>query len=227
MKVSGYVVQSSPERIAISVKRASCEQCRAAGGCGYSSPSEVQQVFTTDGTLGIPKIGEPVSLWLPEGHLWRATGLAYGLPLALGFLGGIIVQGITNLQGSGGDHWAPIGFLCGVVIGFSALNLVKFEPVRISAEGAALRTAIDSGQVPIITLVSRGYCHLCRVMQNDLETTTDLPQFQLNIVDVDASPTLLERFDELVPVLLTDSGEEICHYHLDRAKVREYLKRFE
>lgn len=48
--------------------------------------------------------------------------------------------------------------------------------------------------------------------------------FAVDVVDVDADPELVRRYDELVPVLA--SGEEmICHYFLDPAKVREVLGR--
>lgn len=53
-----------------------------------------------------------------------------------------------------------------------------------------------------------------------------LPEFELIVEDVDASPNWLARYDELVPVLLAADGVEICHYHLDLAKVGEYLGRF-
>ena len=42
--------------------------------------------------------------------------------------------------------------------------------------------------------------------------------FSLEVVDVDADPALDARYDLLVPVL-TMNGSEICHYHLDRAKL--------
>lgn len=44
----------------------------------------------------------------------------------------------------------------------------------------------------------------------------------LEVLDVDADPTLEALYDELVPVLLHD-GEELCHYFLDVSKVRDYL----
>lgn len=49
--------------------------------------------------------------------------------------------------------------------------------------------------------------------------------FSVEIVDVDADPVLESRFNEVVPVLLHD-GEELCHYFLDAAKVRDYLGNF-
>ena len=47
--------------------------------------------------------------------------------------------------------------------------------------------------------------------------------FEVDVVDVDADPALLALYDELVPVLVGQDGNELCHYHLDAAKVREYL----
>lgn len=44
----------------------------------------------------------------------------------------------------------------------------------------------------------------------------------LEVLDVDADPTLEALYDELVPVLLHD-GVELCHYFLDVRKVRDYL----
>jgi hypothetical protein len=48
--------------------------------------------------------------------------------------------------------------------------------------------------------------------------------FDIEVVDVDADPALEAKYDELVPVLADDEGRELCHYFLDTAKVREYLK---
>jgi hypothetical protein len=48
--------------------------------------------------------------------------------------------------------------------------------------------------------------------------------FDVTVLDVDADPALLARFDELVPVLYGDpDGLELCHYFLDEAAVRAYL----
>jgi hypothetical protein len=48
--------------------------------------------------------------------------------------------------------------------------------------------------------------------------------FELEIIDVDSDPTLESRYGELVPVLVGRTGE-ICHYHLDTAKVNDYLNK--
>jgi thioredoxin reductase (NADPH) len=48
---------------------------------------------------------------------------------------------------------------------------------------------------------------------------------EIEVLDVDADPVLEARYDELVPVLEAEDVE-LCHYHLDAPKVREYLDRF-
>lgn len=47
--------------------------------------------------------------------------------------------------------------------------------------------------------------------------------FSVDIVDVDADPALEAKYGELVPVLEAD-GRELCHYFLDVATVRDYLR---
>ena len=47
--------------------------------------------------------------------------------------------------------------------------------------------------------------------------------FTFEVIDVDADPALVERFDELVPVLV-HQGRELCHYFLDRDAVLESVR---
>ena len=76
------------------------------------------------------------------------------------------------------------------------------------------------------TLYSRSYCHLCEDMAAALAAfmaRTGLA-YTLDIVDVDADPALVARYDELVPVLTADPrGPELCHYFLDEAALRRHL----
>lgn len=73
-----------------------------------------------------------------------------------------------------------------------------------------------------LTLISRGYCHLCHDMAAALLPLAAEFGAHVTVLDVDADPALEAKYDELVPVLL--HGEtELCHYHLDVAKTREYL----
>jgi glutaredoxin len=77
------------------------------------------------------------------------------------------------------------------------------------------------------TLYSRSYCHLCEDMLAALQAMAPKERaFEVDVIDVDADPALVERFDELVPVLYGRLDEpELCHYFLDTAAVRRYLDR--
>lgn len=73
-----------------------------------------------------------------------------------------------------------------------------------------------------LTLMSRGYCHLCHDMEVALAPLAAEFGISIEIIDVDADPQLEARYNELVPVLLHE-GTELCHHFLDEAKVRDYL----
>lgn len=73
-----------------------------------------------------------------------------------------------------------------------------------------------------LILIGRGYCHLCHDMEVAVLPLVSEFGVSLRVLDVDADPALEARYDELVPVLL-HGDTELCHYFLDKAKVREYL----
>lgn len=75
------------------------------------------------------------------------------------------------------------------------------------------------------TLYARGYCHLCDDMLAALRALETAQQpFAISVLDVDADPALVARFDELVPVLYGAPDQpELCHYFLDPAAVQAYL----
>jgi thiol-disulfide isomerase/thioredoxin len=77
------------------------------------------------------------------------------------------------------------------------------------------------------TLYSRSYCHLCEDMLVALQALAPAGQpFAVDVVDVDADPALVARFDELVPVLFGRLDEpELCHYFLDEQAVQRFLAR--
>ena len=76
-----------------------------------------------------------------------------------------------------------------------------------------------------LTLMSRGYCHLCHDMEVALAPIAVEFGATVKVVDVDADPALEAKYDELVPVLL-HCEIELCHYFLDEPKTREYLANF-
>ncbi|CAE6829016.1 glutaredoxin family protein [Paraburkholderia haematera] len=73
-----------------------------------------------------------------------------------------------------------------------------------------------------LTLYGRAWCHLCDDMRAALEPL--LVEFGAQVVeiDIDTDPVLENRYNERVPVLVCD-GVELCHYHLDAARVRAAL----
>ena len=75
----------------------------------------------------------------------------------------------------------------------------------------------------VLTLYSRQYCHLCQDMLLALEDLRGELAFAIEVLDIDADPVLEAKYNDFVPVLEAD-GRELCHYVLDVAKVREYLR---
>lgn len=73
-----------------------------------------------------------------------------------------------------------------------------------------------------LTLISRSYCHLCHDMEVAVVPLSREFGATVTVLDVDADPELEARYDEWVPVLL-HGAVELCHYHLDESKIREYL----
>lgn len=77
------------------------------------------------------------------------------------------------------------------------------------------------------TIYSRSYCHLCDDMRDALLVALGERRYPVEMVDVDADPDLLTRYDELVPVLLARKNDgpavQLCHYFLDKDRLAEFL----
>jgi hypothetical protein len=78
------------------------------------------------------------------------------------------------------------------------------------------------------TLYSRSYCHLCDEMLQALQAFGVALPYTIDVIDVDADPELVARYDELVPVLMgqkndADSPVQLCHYFLDPAALNTFL----
>ncbi len=73
-----------------------------------------------------------------------------------------------------------------------------------------------------LTLYTREGCHLCELMLEAL-----LPRIrgraEVELIDIDCDPRLVERHGTRVPVL-TCGDDEICHYHLDTAALEQRLE---
>lgn len=94
-------------------------------------------------------------------------------------------------------------------------------------DAAGQAPAAHGGVAPAaFTLYSRSWCHLCDDMLAALHAfmARQGQMYVVDVVDVDADPALVARFDELVPVLFgAAAGPEICHYFLDEAALRRHL----
>jgi len=80
--------------------------------------------------------------------------------------------------------------------------------------------------VPILTLLSRSYCHLCDDMRDALLPLAQRHGASVAEIDVDAFPDLDERYGDLVPVVMLGApaeGVALCHYRLDEAAVAAAL----
>jgi thioredoxin-like negative regulator of GroEL len=75
---------------------------------------------------------------------------------------------------------------------------------------------------PVLTLYSRKNCHLCDVMAAELQPILDRFSARVQVLDVDADPSISARFGTQVPVLLLD-GKILSRFHLDAAAVEDAL----
>jgi hypothetical protein len=77
---------------------------------------------------------------------------------------------------------------------------------------------------PVLTVLSREYCHLCEELITALKQFQGRYAFDIEVIDVDRHPQLEEKWGDKVPVLL-DGDLEICHYYLDIEAVDTRLAR--
>jgi glutaredoxin len=73
-----------------------------------------------------------------------------------------------------------------------------------------------------LTLYGRAWCHLCDDMRAALEPMLAEFGAHLDVIDIDSDPALEARYNDWVPVLVHENVE-LCHYHLDAARVRAAL----
>jgi citrate lyase gamma subunit len=83
-----------------------------------------------------------------------------------------------------------------------------------------------SGSGLRLTLLSRAYCHLCDDLRDALAPIAARHGAEVVELDVDDDPALEAIFGDRVPVVVLgnpDDGTELCHFHLDRARVEAAL----
>jgi thiol-disulfide isomerase/thioredoxin len=75
-------------------------------------------------------------------------------------------------------------------------------------------------------LYSREGCHLCEDMIEQLQPYCDKYDFKVNIVDVDKTVELQQKYGISVPILHFqngDSSEEVCKYFLEPNRLLSFI----
>ena len=73
-----------------------------------------------------------------------------------------------------------------------------------------------------VQLYTRVGCHLCEVVDEQLETLKKEIPFEIELLDIDQDEKLRELYNEEVPVVVLD-GKKIAKYHLDVEMLRRRL----
>jgi hypothetical protein len=86
------------------------------------------------------------------------------------------------------------------------------------------RAPSGGATAPRYQLVTRAGCHLCDEMAALLERALPERGLGYQALDVDADPSLRERFGDVVPVLLRD-GVPVAKVRLDAGRLERILAR--
>jgi hypothetical protein len=81
--------------------------------------------------------------------------------------------------------------------------------------------------VPVLTLLSRAYCHLCDEMRDAVHPVAAAHGAAVVDIDIDAHPALEAEYGERVPVLMLGppaDGVVLCVYRFDPGAVEAALR---
>ena len=73
-----------------------------------------------------------------------------------------------------------------------------------------------------LTLYLRTNCSLCDCVLQELMPYKQQYGFQLELIDIDTNPPLIQKYGEKIPVLEGD-GKEIFHFFLDPDALDSYF----
>lgn len=77
--------------------------------------------------------------------------------------------------------------------------------------------------MPEWVLLTRDGCTLCEEFMDELAGLLGPAEAaRVRLVDVDVDSETRRKYGARIPVLLAD-GEMVCHYHVDRERIRPYL----
>ncbi len=102
-------------------ENAACGSCSQQSTCHPGDGS--RRTMTAQDPIGV-KPGQIVTVDLPEGGVWLAMGLAYGVPLTLLLVGAVMGYRMAP-EGSDREVASALSALAGLVIGF--LLLARFR----------------------------------------------------------------------------------------------------
>ena len=74
-----------------------------------------------------------------------------------------------------------------------------------------------------LTVYVRSGCHLCDAMLEELDSSRQQGEYELEVVDILARPELESRYGSRIPVLCAEGDVEICHYFLDDTALDQYF----
>ncbi len=86
------------------------------------------------------------------------------------------------------------------------------------------RTASSAARAGRYEMLSRDHCHLCDQMAVVLDEVLPAMKIGWTRVAIDDHPRLVERFNDVVPVLLRD-GEPVAKIRLDRRQLERIVRR--
>lgn len=75
-----------------------------------------------------------------------------------------------------------------------------------------------------IVLYTRVHCHLCEVVKETLDEVRKTDPFELEVIDIDTDPALVEKYGLEVPVVTID-GRKAFKYRMTASALRERLVR--
>jgi glutaredoxin len=76
---------------------------------------------------------------------------------------------------------------------------------------------------PRVTLITRVNCHLCEVAKEAIARVAAATGVTWQEVDVDADPTLLDEYSDLVPVILVD-GKTHGYWRVEEDRLLRELR---
>jgi len=80
-----------------------------------------------------------------------------------------------------------------------------------------------ASDIVVLTLFTRYNCSLCDDMLYTLREFAGDLNFSIQLTDIDTDQQLVERYNDLVPVLKIGS-QDICHHFFDRQALLQALE---